>query len=91
MIAMTVIVPEIVTAAASQVKLFVKKYEMREHFFFLPEITTRIYYRNCIFINKENISKRIDQKQCKIAEKSGNSLQIFILKMFVFYHNKVIK
>lgn len=38
MIAMTVIIPEIVTAAASQVKLFVKKYEMREHFFFCQNL-----------------------------------------------------
>jgi hypothetical protein len=54
---MTAIVAGIVIAAGDQVKLFVKKYEMREHFFFLSEITTKIYYSNCIFINKENISE----------------------------------
>jgi len=85
------IVPVIVIAAANQVKLFVKKYEMREHFFFLPKITTRIYYRNCIIINKENISKRIHGKQCKKQGKTGNRIQIFILKKFVFYSNKVVE
>lgn len=85
------IVPVIAIAAANQVKLFVKKYEMREHFFFLPEITTRIYYRNCIIINKENISKGFHEKECKIPGKTGNRIQIFILKKFVFYSNKVVK
>jgi hypothetical protein len=88
---MTVIVPVIAIVVVDQVKLFIKKYEMREHFFFLPKITTRIYYRNCIIINKENISKRIQRKPCKKQGKSGNSIQIFILKKFVFYSNKVVE
>jgi Fe-S-cluster containining protein len=62
---MKVIVRAIAIVAADQVILFVKKYEMREHFFFLLKITTRIYYRNCIFINKENINERIHGKREK--------------------------
>ena len=55
----TVIVTAIAAAAADWVKLFVKKEEMRKHFFFSVVFEAKICWSDCMFFNKENKSKRM--------------------------------
>jgi hypothetical protein len=52
----------IAAAAADWVKLFVKNEEMRKHFFFSVVFQAKICWFDCMFFNKENKSKRMQQK-----------------------------